>query len=142
MGKVIDIKHLLGDYTADEAAKIFMEAAQDVLDSLTTLPEDAPEKIKQYILLEARIMLGLSPLDEDDVSNIEPVFFDEIWDVWEEANEHCYFCSDTVDVTDEKFGAKRFACYECSQKLVSFLMAAGATKKEAVKMVELGRRRK
>jgi len=77
--------------------------------------------VKEYMLEELRVFLGLCLVDEEAIEEIEPIFFGEIFDVYNQANEHCYFCSDIVDPNEESYGEVRGACPVCLLKLKSFL---------------------
>ncbi len=112
MGKVIQM--------SDKKHKV-SSALRDLSRQLEGVSEEDFEAIKQYVILEARMMLGLTDVEVDEVDSFEPVVFDDLWDVWAEANEGCYFCSDMVDPLEEDYGEARGMCLTCAQKIDNFL---------------------
>ncbi|MBN2706015.1 MAG: hypothetical protein JXR89_06215 [Deltaproteobacteria bacterium] len=137
---VIDITEILArrrtrrnDLEEDEQSWLEIQASLAELDGkLNDIGPEAFASIKRYVLLELKIMLGLTPLEEDDIEKIIPVFADDIMDLYDSANEACYFCSDMVDPLEEAYGEFRSACPICVQKLKSFLEAAGVENPEAI----------
>ena len=122
MGKLIDITRIL-----DESSDDFMNKLKKVADSLDNadISDEILVKIRDYIIVELKIMLGMSTLDEDIIQTIKPIFFDGIQDVYDQSNDHCYFCSPMADPNDEAYGDFRRACPVCTMKLESFMKAAG-----------------
>jgi len=112
MGKVIQI----GDKKHKVSATL-----RDLARQLDGVSDEEVDAIKNYVILEARMMLGLTDVEVEEVDDFEPVFFDDLWDVWAEANENCYFCSDMVDPNEEEYGEVRGMCLSCAQKVDSFL---------------------
>ena len=88
------------------------------------ISDAALEAVKGYLLAELKIMLGLTSMEEEDIEKIEPVFFDEVQDIYDQANDHCYFCSPMADPNEEPYGEFRRACPMCTLKLKRFMQAA------------------
>lgn len=124
MGDVITLPQMI-----DEADDEFTEELKAVIDSLNSakMSDETLKKIKDYILIELKIMLGMSPLEEEVIEEITPLFFDDIQDVYDQSNDYCYFCSPLADPNDEAYGEFRRACPICTMKLVSFMESAGIT---------------
>jgi len=120
MGKLIDITEILKDCPKSNVVEEMQEAVADL-----DVDDKTLNKIKDYIVAELKIMLGMSELDEEVIESIDPVFFDEIQDVYDQSNDHCYFCSPMADPNDEEYGEFRRACPICTMKLKSFMKAAG-----------------
>ncbi|HDS15213.1 MAG TPA: hypothetical protein ENN66_01010 [Proteobacteria bacterium] len=137
--KVVDITEILArrrtldNSVEDEQSWLEIQASLAELDrKLNAIGPEAFAAIKKYVLLELKIMLGLTPLEEDDIEKIVPVFADDIMDLYDSANEACYFCSDMVDPLEEAYGEFHSACPICVLKLKNFLEAAGVDNPEAI----------
>ena len=124
MGEIIDFKKAtMGSTLNDNLSEECKQVARG-LEHFKISDEDL-QKVKEYMLLELKIMLGMCFLEEETISQIEPIFFDDIQDVYDQSNDYCYFCSDTVDANEETYGEFRRACIVCTLKLKNFLKAAG-----------------
>ena len=70
----------------------------------------------------------LIELDEEVIEQINPIFSDDIDNLYDEAAAGCYFCSKLADPVAERYGERTMACLECTLKLRGFLEAANLNK--------------
>lgn len=102
----------------------FKKLADDLISQINQQPVQVVALFKEYVNIETEAMLGLSPLAEEDIEALDHFFSDDLWDLWEKSNDHCYFCSNSVDPNEEKYGDKRKMCLACLMKFKAVLKKA------------------
>jgi len=100
----------------------------EMRDNLNLSNEDL-DGVREYMLMELKLFLGVLPTESDDIDEAEMLFAEHIQDVYDDASKDCYFCSDEVDPNEEEYGEKRKACLMCTLKLESFIKHLGSKMK-------------
>jgi len=98
----------------------------DGIDAINSLDPETANRVMTflltYVMTEVRVGLGLVDTEEDPG---ELKIFDKIQDIYDEAADDCYFCSDAVDPNADEYGPKTRVCPMCALKLANFTQALG-----------------
>jgi hypothetical protein len=106
----------------------------DGIDAINSLDMDTANRIMTflltYVMTEVRVGLGLMDTEEDPG---ELKIYDKIAEIYEEAAEGCYFCSDLVDPNADEYGPDTRVCPMHVLKLANFTQALGINPQEVFK---------
>jgi hypothetical protein len=120
--KIIDFTKILKDIKDAEKGAWY----DDGIDAINSLDPETANRIMTFLLtyVMTEVRVGLCLVDTEEAPG-ELKIFDKIADIYEEAADGCYFCSDLVDPNADEYGPDTRVCPMCALKLANFTQALG-----------------